>query len=265
MLVVRSASALEERAADLTTRAKIRNAAIAIFAEEGFDASFRSIAKRVGVSPGLITHHFGSKERLRAECDAEVLRQYTAMKIDAVDRPSDHLSSSLTAPGFAASLVVYILRAIHAGGRRRGLPRAPDRRRPRRHGRTASRPAWSEPSRNEEARLRYMTYLTRGRAAGAVRDGPGPARRRSSSPRSSAGQQDQILPILELFTEGLLARPTCSTTTCLLRFTDRHEGTDPCPAVEMSGREVEGLTREERFGPVACICVASTCRSRPAR
>src|SRR5215472_6237242 len=114
---MRSAGAPDERpVVDLTARAQIRNAAIAVFAEEGFDASFRTIAKRAGVSPGLITHHFGSKDGLRAECDAEVLRQYTAVKIDAVDRPTEHLISYLIAPGFAASLVVYMLRAIHPGG-----------------------------------------------------------------------------------------------------------------------------------------------------
>ena len=68
------------------------------------------------MSPGLITHHFGSKEALRAECDAEVLRQYTAVKTDAIDMPSEHLLRYLADPGIAADLMVYMLRVIHAGG-----------------------------------------------------------------------------------------------------------------------------------------------------
>lgn len=36
-------------------------------------ATLRSIAARAGVSPALVQHHFGTKERLRAACDAHVL------------------------------------------------------------------------------------------------------------------------------------------------------------------------------------------------
>jgi AcrR family transcriptional regulator len=205
---MRSAGAPDERPiVDLTARAQIRNAAIAVFAEEGFDASFRTIAKRAGVSPGLITHHFGSKDGLRAECDAEVLRQYTAVKIDAVDKPSDHLISHLVAPGFAANLVVYMLRAIHAGGlpARDFLERIIDNAR--------GVMAYSvetgmvKPSRDEEARLRYMMYLTMG--ALLVQFVTSPGRTPEEFVASiQAGQQDQILPTLELFTEGFLADRT---------------------------------------------------------
>ena len=101
---------------DLTARARIRDAAIECFAEEGFGAGFRAIAARAGVSPGLITHHFGSKTALRATCDAEVLRQYRAVKEGALERPSGHVLENLAAPGVPATLLVYLLRAIHAGG-----------------------------------------------------------------------------------------------------------------------------------------------------
>jgi AcrR family transcriptional regulator len=59
---------------DLTTRAKIRDAAIAHFARDGFDrANLRAIATTAGVSAGLVIHHFGSKAGLRQACDAHVL------------------------------------------------------------------------------------------------------------------------------------------------------------------------------------------------
>lgn len=55
---------------DLTARARIRQAAIAIFAERGFTrATMRLIAERAGVSPALVVHHFGSKVGLREACD----------------------------------------------------------------------------------------------------------------------------------------------------------------------------------------------------
>src|SRR5262245_45382792 len=49
----------------LTTRASILNAAIAEFAERGFDgASIRAIADRVGLQHPLITYHYRSKDIL---------------------------------------------------------------------------------------------------------------------------------------------------------------------------------------------------------
>lgn len=62
-------------AEDLTARARIRDAALAQFAEYGFDrATIRGIAQAAGVSPGLVRHHFGSKDGLREVCDAYALR-----------------------------------------------------------------------------------------------------------------------------------------------------------------------------------------------
>lgn len=60
---------------DLTGRARILQAALAAFAEQGDAASIRRIAKRAGVSPALIQHHFGTKDDLRAACD-EYVRTY---------------------------------------------------------------------------------------------------------------------------------------------------------------------------------------------
>lgn len=58
---------------DRTARARIRDAAIACFADHGVDGtSIRTIAKAAGVSPGLVIHHFGSKEGLRIACDEHV-------------------------------------------------------------------------------------------------------------------------------------------------------------------------------------------------
>jgi AcrR family transcriptional regulator len=56
---------------DLTARARIRDAALRLFAERGIEgASIRDIAKAAGVSSGLVRHHFGSKEALRDACDS---------------------------------------------------------------------------------------------------------------------------------------------------------------------------------------------------
>ena len=48
---------------DLTARGGIREAALRHFAEEGYErATIRAIARSAGVSPGLLRHHYGSKE-----------------------------------------------------------------------------------------------------------------------------------------------------------------------------------------------------------
>lgn len=76
---------------DLTARARIRNAALQYFTEYGFHrATIRDIARAAGVSPGLVRHHFGSKDELRKACDAyalEALHAYVeqAMTGEALD------------------------------------------------------------------------------------------------------------------------------------------------------------------------------------
>jgi TetR/AcrR family transcriptional regulator, regulator of cefoperazone and chloramphenicol sensitivity len=51
---------------DLTAKARIRNAAMDLYAEYGEDrTSMRAIATSAGVTVGLLVHHFGTKDRLR--------------------------------------------------------------------------------------------------------------------------------------------------------------------------------------------------------
>ena len=73
--------------ADLTARANIRNAALRLFADRGYDVvTVREIAAAAEVSPALVVHHFGSKEGLRSAVDsfaAEALDGLFAMFEDA--------------------------------------------------------------------------------------------------------------------------------------------------------------------------------------
>ena len=65
---------------DRTAWAVIRDEALRLFAERGPDAaSVRQIAAAAGVSPGLVSHHFGSKDGLRDAVDAHVLAMFEAM------------------------------------------------------------------------------------------------------------------------------------------------------------------------------------------
>ncbi len=65
---------------DQTARANIRDCALSLFADRGFDAvTIRDIAKCAEVSPALVLHHYGSKEGLREEVDAHVAGLFDAM------------------------------------------------------------------------------------------------------------------------------------------------------------------------------------------
>lgn len=79
---------------DLTGRARLREAALELFAEHGFEAtSTRAVAARAGLSPALVTRHFGSKQGLRAAVDEHVLARITEGLAGAA--PGDDLMSSL--------------------------------------------------------------------------------------------------------------------------------------------------------------------------
>jgi AcrR family transcriptional regulator len=73
---------------DLTARARIREAALEHFARDGYDrATIRAIAKTAGVSPGLLRHHYGSKEGLREACDHYVLEMIHRANAEILSEP----------------------------------------------------------------------------------------------------------------------------------------------------------------------------------
>jgi AcrR family transcriptional regulator len=99
---------------DLTARARIRDAAIDLFAERGFgQATVRDIAQAAGVSSGLLRHHFGSKDGLREACDeyamARTAELRTAMLQDG--RLSDHAFMGAVQP-VAMRLQRYLVRSL---------------------------------------------------------------------------------------------------------------------------------------------------------
>jgi AcrR family transcriptional regulator len=102
---------------DLTARARIREAALRLFAERGVEAtSIRDIARAAGVSGGLVRHHFGSKEDLRAACDAYALSRLVEIKQTAI------LEGQIANPAFVSSaqpavvgLLEYFARSMADG------------------------------------------------------------------------------------------------------------------------------------------------------
>jgi AcrR family transcriptional regulator len=81
---------------DLSARAKIREAALGLFGTSGFGVSLRTIAEAAGVSPGLVMHHFGSKDGLRTAVDESVLAVFLErFEVLPKDLPADQLSRQM--------------------------------------------------------------------------------------------------------------------------------------------------------------------------
>lgn len=96
---------------DRTARAVIRDEALRLFAAHGPDAvSLRRIAEAAGVSPGLIVHHFGSKEGLREVVDHHVLGLFDAM-LGEMTGPG---APDLYDPGASGSLAEAVTRHLPA-------------------------------------------------------------------------------------------------------------------------------------------------------
>lgn len=86
MLTMSSAAPLLP-AADRTGRARIRDAAIARFADRGVaGTSLKVIAEDAGVSQPLVVHHFGTKQGLRAACDEHVAAVIRQRKLAVVEQ-----------------------------------------------------------------------------------------------------------------------------------------------------------------------------------
>ncbi|GAA5049229.1 TetR/AcrR family transcriptional regulator [Nocardia callitridis] len=105
-------------ATDLNTAARIRDAAIELFAAAGFRVGVRAIAAAAGVSPGLVNHHFGSKDGLRIACDERVLqliRDERTKAATATDATSGLLAAMADVEEYGP-LIGYMVRSLITGG-----------------------------------------------------------------------------------------------------------------------------------------------------
>ena len=94
---------------DLTTTARIRDAALARFPQSGFAATtIRAVAADAGVSPALVVHHFGSKDGLREACDRYVIERFRETKLAAMDEENwGSAAFAWSAFGIAQPLLRY--------------------------------------------------------------------------------------------------------------------------------------------------------------
>ncbi|MCV7192103.1 TetR/AcrR family transcriptional regulator [Mycolicibacterium brumae] len=188
---------------DLTAAARIRDAAIDQFGRHGFGVGVRAIATAAGVSPGLVNHHFGSKEGLRAACDNYVIETVRAAKSETMQThdPAAWLAAVAEIEEFAP-LTAYLVRSLQSGG-------------------DLARAMWRQVIDNAEQ------YLDEGVRSGTIKPSPDPKARAKFLSMAGGGgfllyiqlhddptdlrrvlhdyAQDMMLPALELYSNGLLA------------------------------------------------------------
>lgn len=197
------------RADDLTTRARIRDAAIDVFGQQGFTAGVRTVATRAGVSPGLVNHHFGSKDGLRRACDEYVLSVIHESKSAVMASSPAGVIEQLAEIEHYVPIVAYVVRSFAAGG----------------HLATEMfehmvadaaayldegvRSGSLKPSRNPDARARFLTRQSVGGLLLYIQMLP----EGSDFTAAVRTMTDEItLPALELYTEGLFVDSDILTT-----------------------------------------------------
>lgn len=188
---------------DLTSRARVRDAAINLIANVGFErATVKGIAAAAGVSPGLVIHHYGSKDALRDACDAHVIASLIEEPFGSVAQPTADLMQALLARATSSRAEFkYLTRLLTEPG-------------------TAGDELFTRLVASTEHNL------ATGRAAGSIRDSTDPAttalivttfglaqflvgdrfaQSLGADPASPEGAARLTLPTLELLTNGLYA------------------------------------------------------------
>lgn len=177
-----------------------------LFGRDGFAVGVRTIAKSAGVSPGLVIHHFGSKEGLRTACDdfvADIIRTAKTESIQTSD-PATWLAQMAEIEDYAP-IMAYLVRSIQTGGElakmlwRRMIDNTEQ------YIEAGVRAGTIKPSADPKARARFLGVT----GGGAfllylqLHDDPGDLRAvlRDYS-------QEMVLPALELYTNGLMTDST---------------------------------------------------------
>jgi AcrR family transcriptional regulator len=189
---------------DLTGRARIRDAAIRRFGADGFGASVRVIAADAGVSPGLVIHHFGSKDGLRAACDEHVLRLIREAETEAFTNsgPAEWLAQLSVLDEFAPG-VGYLVQTLLAGGNLAATLLERMTRDAEVYLADAVAAGTMKPSRDPAARAAFLVDVGIGAVLSFIRRHPPVDGDYRATLRRYA--EANSLPALELYTEGLLA------------------------------------------------------------
>src|SRR6202158_5349236 len=191
---------------DLTTTARIRDAAIEQFGEHGFSVGLRAIAETAGVSAALVIHHFGSKEGLRKACDDYVAEEIRSEKSEAIqsDDPATWFAQMAEIESFAP-LMAYLVRSMQSGSElaktlwRRMIANAQE------YMEEGVRAGTIKPSRDPQARAKYLAISGGGGFLLYLQMHDNPTDLRAVLRDYG---EEMVLPPLEVYTEGLMTDST---------------------------------------------------------
>jgi AcrR family transcriptional regulator len=105
---------------ELTAYARIRNAALELFASRGTAATtIRDVARAAGVSPGLVQHHFGTKAGLQKAVDEFIIEDalwtFTDLPEPIEERSAEFAARMGAVTRDRPSAVRYLARAASEG------------------------------------------------------------------------------------------------------------------------------------------------------
>lgn len=191
---------------DLTTTARIRDAAIAQFGEHGFNIGVRAIAAAAGVSAGLVIHHFGSKDGLRTVCDDHIAEEIRSAKSETI-RSSDPATwmAQMSEVEDYAPMMAYLVRSMQSGSElaktfwRRMLDNTEE------YLEEGVRAGTIKPSRDPKARARYLGISGGGGFLLYLQLHDNPTDLRAVLRDYAA---DAVLPALKIYTNGLMTDST---------------------------------------------------------
>ena len=194
------------RSADLTAAARIRDAAIEQFGQQGFDVGLRAIAEAAGVSAALVIHHFGSKDRLRKACDAYIADEIRSGKSEAM-RSTDPATwfAQMAEIESYAPLMAYLMRSMQTGGDLAKTLWQKMTDDAEAYLDDGVRTGLLKPSRDPAARAKYLSITGGGGFLLYVQMHENPTDLRAVL-RDYA--REMVLPALEIYTEGLMADRT---------------------------------------------------------
>jgi AcrR family transcriptional regulator len=201
---------------DLTATARIRDAAIDQFGQQGFSVGLRAIAEAAGVSAALVIHHFGSKDGLRKACDEYIAEQIREAKSETIQTndPATWFAQMAEIESYAP-LIAYLVRSLQSGSElakdfwRRMIENAEE------YMEEGVRAGTIKPSQNPAARARYLGLANGGSLLLYLQMHDNPTDLRAVLRDYG---EEMVLPALEVYTKGLL-----TDSTMFDAFTEQRE------------------------------------------
>lgn len=191
---------------DLTAVARIRDAAIDLFGRDGFRVSVRAIAAAAGVSPGLVIHHFGSKDNLHRACDDHIAETIRAAKSESIQTsdPATWLAQMAEIEQYAP-MMAYLVRSLQSGGELAKTLWHTMIDNTGQYIEDGVRAGTIKPSVDPKARARFLGMAGGGAFLLYLQLHPDPSDLRAVLRDYS---EEMVLPALELYTHGLMTDST---------------------------------------------------------